>query len=89
MERWRVGNVSLQSTVFSWAAETSYCEFRSSQATSFKMTDQSSKANSLLTKTSDSLTGNKTATSIPWDPDCTKFPNRKDVPRREDAPEGA
>jgi len=53
------------------------------------MTDQSSKANSRLTKISDFLTGNKTATAIPWDPDCTKFPSRKDVPRREDAPEGA
>lgn len=53
------------------------------------MADQSSKAVSRLTKVSDFLTGNKTATAIPWDPDCTKFPSRKDVPRREDAPEEA
>ncbi|KAL9615056.1 MAG: hypothetical protein Q9167_000479 [Letrouitia subvulpina] len=36
------------------------------------------------------LTMNRTATTIPFDPDCTIFPNRKDVPRREDAlPEAA
>jgi hypothetical protein len=54
-----------------------------------KMADQISIANSRLTKVSDILTGNKVATSIPWDPDCTTFPSRKDVPRREGAPEGA
>ncbi|KAI4212962.1 MAG: hypothetical protein LQ351_004306 [Letrouitia transgressa] len=33
---------------------------------------------------------NKTATTIPFDPDCTTFPKRKDVPRRKDAlPEAA
>jgi hypothetical protein len=55
------------------------------------MVDQSpsAKANSRLTKISDFLTGNKTATVIPWDPDCTRFPSRKDVPKREDAPEEA
>jgi len=53
------------------------------------MADQKSLANSRLTQISDFLTRNKTATTIPWDPDCTKFPSRKDVPRREDAPEGA
>jgi hypothetical protein len=53
------------------------------------MADSSSKANSRLTKISDFLTGSKTATAIPWDPDCTKFPNRNEVPRREDAPAGA
>ncbi|KAH8795871.1 hypothetical protein F5882DRAFT_35518 [Hyaloscypha sp. PMI_1271] len=53
------------------------------------MTDPNAKAHNRLTKISDFLTGNKTATTIPWDPDCTKFPNRKDVPRREDAPVGA
>ncbi|KAL8995208.1 MAG: hypothetical protein Q9169_004996 [Polycauliona sp. 2 TL-2023] len=30
-----------------------------------------------------------TATTIPFDPNCTKFPSRKDVPKRADAPEGA
>ena len=46
-------------------------------------------ANSRLTQVKDFLTGNKTASVIPWDPNCTKFPARKDVPRREDAPIGA
>ncbi|TVY82578.1 hypothetical protein LSUE1_G002066 [Lachnellula suecica] len=53
------------------------------------MADQRFKANSRLTQITDFLTGNRTASTIPWSPDCTKFPNRKDVPRREDAPEGA
>lgn len=53
------------------------------------MSDSSSKAKSRLTKISDFLTGSHTATAIPWDPNCTKFPNRNDVPRREDAPAGA
>ena len=53
------------------------------------MTDQSSKASARLDQLSDALTGNKTATSIPFDPNCTEFPSRKNVPRREDAPEGA
>lgn len=53
------------------------------------MTDQGSKANSRLTQVSDFLTGNRTASALPWDPNCTKFPTRKDVPKREDAPEGA
>ncbi|KAF4609829.1 hypothetical protein G7Y89_g15794 [Cudoniella acicularis] len=53
------------------------------------MSDQTSKANSRLTQITDFLTGNRTATTIPWDPNCTKFPDRKEVPRREDAPGGA
>ena len=32
---------------------------------------------------------NRTATIVPFDPNCTKFPSRKDVPKRADAPEGA
>lgn len=32
---------------------------------------------------------NKTATTIPFDPDCTIFPTRKQVPSRTGAPEGA
>jgi hypothetical protein len=47
------------------------------------------KVNSRLANITDFLTGNKTATAIPWDPDSTEFPSRKNVPRREDAPEGA
>ncbi|KAL8943463.1 MAG: hypothetical protein Q9211_000960 [Gyalolechia sp. 1 TL-2023] len=42
-----------------------------------------------LNQVNDILTFNKTATTIPFDPDCTKFPNRKDVPRRADAPQDA
>ncbi|TVY18910.1 hypothetical protein LARI1_G003710 [Lachnellula arida] len=53
------------------------------------MTDLKSQSNNRLTQISDFLTGNKTATVIPFSPDSTKFPSRKDVPRREDAPEGA
>ena len=29
------------------------------------------------------------ANEIPYDPNAKSFPSRKDVPRREDAPEGA
>lgn len=54
-----------------------------------KMSDIQSKVNTKLTQVTDFLTGNKTATTIPFDPNSTKFPSRKDVPRREDAPEGA
>ncbi|KAI9054212.1 hypothetical protein LZ554_001382 [Drepanopeziza brunnea f. sp. 'monogermtubi'] len=53
------------------------------------MSDQNNKAVGRLTQISDSLTGNSTASKIPFDPNCTKFPARKDVPRRADAPEGA
>lgn len=53
------------------------------------MADTRSKATSRLTQIGDFLTGNKTAQEIPWDPNCTKFPVRKDVPKRGDAPEGA
>ena len=31
---------------------------------------------------------NKTATTIPFDPDSTKFPKRKDVPRATYSPPG-
>ncbi|KAI4161525.1 MAG: hypothetical protein LQ342_004809 [Letrouitia transgressa] len=43
-----------------------------------------------LNQVKDMLTMNKPATTIPFDPDCTIFPNRRDVPRRDDAlPEAA
>ena len=29
------------------------------------------------------------ANEVPYNPDAKSFPSRKDVPRREDAPEGA
>lgn len=42
-----------------------------------------------LTKIKDALTMNKTATTIPWDPDCTIFPTRKNLPTIPGAPAGA
>ncbi|KAL8951172.1 MAG: hypothetical protein Q9222_002832 [Ikaeria aurantiellina] len=48
-----------------------------------------SDAQARLNQVKDILTFNKTATAIPFDPDCTRFPSRKDVPRRADAPPGA
>ncbi|RDW58048.1 hypothetical protein BP6252_13459 [Coleophoma cylindrospora] len=50
------------------------------------MASSSNTAQSRLSQVTDFLTGKKTATSIPWDPDCTQFPTRKHVPRREGAP---
>lgn len=46
-------------------------------------------AQSRLLQIRDILTMNRTATTIPFDSNCTKFPSRKDVPKRADAPEGA
>ncbi|KAL8713846.1 MAG: hypothetical protein Q9225_006671 [Loekoesia sp. 1 TL-2023] len=48
-----------------------------------------SDAQARLNQVKDILTFNKTATTIPFDPNCTKFPSRKDVPRRADAPRDA
>lgn len=50
------------------------------------MADQKSTANQRLTQIKDFLTMNKTATTIPWDPDCTKFPTRKELPQIPGAP---
>jgi hypothetical protein len=50
------------------------------------MTDQKSTTNQRLTQIKDFLTMNKTATTIPWDPDCTKFPTRKELPQIPGAP---
>jgi len=47
------------------------------------MADVSSKTQSRLTQVTDLLTGNETASAIPWNPNSTKFPSRKEVPRRE------
>jgi len=47
------------------------------------------KANDGLTKIFDISTFNKTATTIPFDPDCTKFPSRKELPEIPGAPPGA
>lgn len=68
-----------------------YCKVASSSITLLfdiiEMTE--SKAISRLGQVKDFLTGHKTATTIPFDPNCTKFPSRKDVPRREGAPDEA
>jgi hypothetical protein len=50
------------------------------------MTDPRSTAGQRLTQIKDFLTMNKTATTIPWDPDCTKFPTRKELPQIPGAP---
>jgi len=42
-----------------------------------------------LSQVKDLVTGNRTATHIPWDPDCTSFPLRKDLPRIQGAPDDA
>jgi len=55
-----------------------------------KMVDAGNvKANNRLTKIADILTFNKTATTIPFDPDSTKFPSRKELPEIPGAPPGA
>jgi len=45
-------------------------------------------AQSRLSQIKDFLTMNKTATAIPFDPNSTKFPQRKDVPQAKYGPEG-
>ncbi len=57
--------------------------------TSLRVADQLSKAKSRLAQIGNFVSGNKTVIAIPWDPDCTRFPARKDLPRNEDEPEGA
>ena len=52
------------------------------------MADSKSIAQSRLGQIRDSLTMNKTATTIPFDPNCTNFPQRKDVPQAPYAPPG-
>ncbi|KAF2462407.1 hypothetical protein BDY21DRAFT_383324 [Lineolata rhizophorae] len=49
----------------------------------------SSSAQSRLTQLKGFLTMNKTATTIPWDPDSTKFPTRKELPSIPGAPKDA
>jgi len=53
------------------------------------MSSLSNKANSRLTQVADFLTSNKRATTIPFDPDCTIFPSRKELPDIPNAPKGA
>jgi len=50
------------------------------------MADFKSSASQRLTQIKDILTMNKTATTIPWDPDCTIFPTRKELPTIPGAP---
>ena len=52
------------------------------------MTDGTSTAQSRLGQVKDFLTLNKSATTIPFDPDSTRFPRRKDVPQPSYAPSG-
>ena len=52
-----------------------------------QMTDpKNTTASQRLTQIKDFLTMNKTATTIPWDPDSTKFPTRKELPQIPGAP---
>ncbi|KAL9081405.1 MAG: hypothetical protein Q9157_000124 [Trypethelium eluteriae] len=53
------------------------------------MTDPKNTTNQRLTQIRDLLTMNKTATTLPWDPDSTRFPNRKELPQIPGAPDGA
>ena len=53
------------------------------------MSDGQSFAQRRLTQVKDILTFNKTATTIPFDPESTVFPARKDVPQVSNAPAGA
>jgi len=50
------------------------------------MADQKSLTGQRLTQVKDFLTGNKTATTLPWDPNSTIFPTRKDLPSISGAP---
>jgi hypothetical protein len=50
---------------------------------------ENNKPNSRLTRIKDIMTGNKTASTIPWDPESTKFPTRSELPAIEGAPKYA
>lgn len=50
---------------------------------------RSTKANTRLTQVTDFLSMNKTATTIPFDPNCTIFPTRQELPDIPGAPPGA
>lgn len=53
------------------------------------MTDERSPTQRRLTQIKDFLTMTKTATTIPWDPDSTKFPTRQELPSIPGAPKDA
>ena len=52
------------------------------------MASDSSKAQARLEQEKGFLAPSKIATTIPFDPDCTIFPNRKDVPQASYSPSG-
>lgn len=52
------------------------------------MTDTKPIPPNRLAQLKDHLTMTKTATTIPFDPNCTSFPRRKDVPQPSYAPPG-
>ncbi len=52
------------------------------------MADSKVVAQRRLGQVKDLLTMKKTAATIPFDPDCTSFPQRKDVPQPSYAPPG-
>ena len=49
------------------------------------MAEPKGTANQRLTQIKDFLTGNKTATEVPFDPDSTKFPTRKELSQIQQA----
>ncbi|OJD31478.1 cyclase protein [Diplodia corticola] len=53
------------------------------------MANQQSSAGQRLTQIKDFLTMNKTATTIPFDPNSTRFPTRNELPTIEGAPKDA
>ena len=53
------------------------------------MSDLLSTARKRLSQVQSIMGSSKLATTLPFDPDSTSFPLRKDVPRRDGAPEDA
>jgi hypothetical protein len=53
------------------------------------MSEQKGSVNQRLSQVKDFLTMEKTATTIPWDPNSTKFPTRKELPKIPGAPDDA
>jgi len=53
------------------------------------MADQKSTVQTRLAQIKDSLTGQKTALTIPWDPNSTRFPTRHELPKIDGAPDQA
>ena len=52
------------------------------------MPDNKAISQTRLAQLQDHLTTTKTATTIPFDPNCTNFPRRQDVPQPPYAPPG-